>query len=275
MFYLAKYNKLANFKLMIAEQMNIKDILDWYLLAGVDETCGNVAFNIAVKDEKSTITETSLRPAISKLAQHTGGAYKTAVDICEKVSSLEELKIALEAFDGCALKQTASHTVFGDGNPKAKLMLIGEAPGADEDREGIPFVGRSGQLLDKMMSAIGLSRKDYYICNILPWRPPGNRTPLDSEVAVCLPFLRRQIDLVDPDYIFVLGGSAANSLLNLADTISKMRGHWYDYQKANGKNAKVLASFHPAYLLRTSGQKAKAWADLLKMAKALNDEKNC
>ncbi len=275
MFYIAKYSKLANLKLMITDQMNIKDILEWYLLAGVDETCGNDVLNLLAKDNKATISAVSVRPAISKLAQNTGGAYKTAVDTCDKVSSLEELKSALEAFDGCALKQTASHTVFGDGNPQANLMLIGEAPGADEDREGLPFVGRSGLLLDKMMSAIGLSRKDYYICNILPWRPPGNRTPLDSEIAVCLPFLRKQIDLIDPDYILVLGGSAANSLLNMGDTISKMRGHWFDYPKANGKNAKVLASFHPAYLLRTAGQKAKAWSDLLKIAKALNDEKNC
>ncbi len=275
MFYLAKYSKLANFKLMISEQMNIKDILEWYLLAGVDETCGNTGFDICAKDNKSVVAETLTRPAISRLAQNTGGAYKIAVDTCESASSLDELKSALEVFEGCTLKQTASHTVFGDGNPKARLMLIGEAPGADEDREGIPFVGRSGQLLDKMMAAISLNRNDYYICNILPWRPPGNRTPLDSEIAVCLPFLRKQIDLVDPDYILVLGGSAANSLLGTADTISKMRGHWYDYPKTNGKNAKVLASFHPAYLLRTAGQKAKAWADLLKMAKALNDEKNC
>ena len=275
MFYLAKYSKLANFKLMITEEMNTKDILEWYLQAGVEETCGNVAFNIYAKENKPVSSEITMRPAISKLAQNTGGAYKNAVDMCDNAKSLEELKNALEIFDGCALKQTASHTVFGDGNPNARLMLIGEAPGADEDREGIPFVGRSGQLLDKMMAAIGLSRNDYYICNILPWRPPGNRTPLDSEVAVCLPFLRKQIDLVDPDYILVLGGSAANSLLNLADSISKMRGHWYDYPKSNGKNAKVLASFHPAYLLRTSGQKAKAWADLLKIAKVLNNEKNC
>ena len=260
---------------MMKDNMNIKDILEWYIWAGVDETCGEIPLSL-VSDKKTILSvvqdEVKVRPVISSLAQSTNGACQSAMDICEKVVSLEELKNEVENFEGCALKHTASKTVFGDGNPNARLLLIGEAPGADEDRIGMPFVGRSGQLLDKMMAAIGYNREDYYICNILPWRPPGNRTPLDSEVAVCLPFLKKQIDLVDPDFIFILGGSAANSLLNMAETISKMRGRWFDYQKSNGKNAKVLASFHPAYLLRSSGQKSKAWGDLLRLKKAINDE---
>lgn len=260
---------------METEALNIKDLLEWYLMAGVDETCGCFPMeNIDAKpiNSKPAINNSVLRPATTNLAQNVNEACKSADDVCAKILSLEELKNAVENFEGCALKQTAAHTVFGDGNPQAKLMIIGEAPGADEDRIGVPFVGRSGQLLDKMMGAINLTRQDYYICNILPWRPPGNRTPLDSEVAVCLPFLKRQIDLVDPEYILILGGSAANSLLNMAGTISKMRGHWFEYQKTNGKIAKVIASFHPAYLLRTSGQKAKAWSDLLRLKKEFENK---
>ncbi len=272
MFYLVKKQNSANLLFMMTETMNAQQLLEWYLCAGVDETCGEVAFAPAPQGRglpKVAAAEApALRQATTGLAQNTGGACQSAQDICAGVSTLEELKAELEKFDGCALKLTAAHTVFGDGNPQAKIMLIGEAPGADEDRIGRPFVGRSGQLLDKMMSAIGLNRDLYYICNILPWRPPGNRTPLDSEIAVCLPFIKRQIDLVDPDYIFILGGSAANALLNMAETISKMRGHWYEYLKSNGKTAQVLASFHPAYLLRTPGQKSKAWADLLRLSKA-------
>lgn len=254
----------------MSDNLNAKDILEWYLCAGVDETCGDIPFVLQSDAKKNIDTSVhNLRPAMTGLAQNTGGACQNANDICARVQSLEELKAEVEKFDGCALKLTATHTVFGDGNPNANLVLIGEAPGADEDRIGLPFVGRSGQLLDKMMAAIGLDRNAYYICNILPWRPPGNRTPLDSEIAVCLPFLRKQIDLIDPEYIFIMGGSAANSLLGTADTISKMRGHWFDYVKSNGKIAKVLTSFHPAYLLRTTGQKSKAWADLLRLSKEL------
>lgn len=274
MFCLAKSQISANFEIM----MNAKEILEWYLCAGVDETCGDIPFAPPpagrVLPKVAAPAAAVARPATTGLAQNTNGACKNANDICARAGSLEELKAEVEKFDGCALKLTAAHTVFGDGNPQAKIVLIGEAPGADEDRIGIPFVGRSGQLLDKMMAAVGLDRTQYYICNILPWRPPGNRTPLDSEIAVCLPFLKRQIDLVDPDYIFILGGSAANAVLDTAETISKLRGHWYEYPKANGKTAKVLASFHPAYLLRTPGQKAKAWADLLRLSKEVSGANN-
>lgn len=264
-----------------------KEILEWYLLAGVDETCGDVPF-ASLKQEKEILrpipkqadnkvaaaTAAARRPATTGLAQDTSGAFQNAQEICAKAENLESLRAEVEKFEGCSLKLTATHTVFGDGNPEAKIFLVGEAPGADEDRVGVPFVGRSGQLLDKMMASIGIDRTGYYISNILPWRPPGNRTPLDSEIAVCLPFLKRQIDLVDPDYIFILGGSAANSLLDTAETISHLRGRWFEYTKSNGKKAKALASFHPAYLLRTPGQKAKAWADLLRLSKELGSGNN-
>ena len=182
---------------------------------------------------------------------------------------LEELKKMVEEFDGCALKLTANKTVFGYGSGTARLLLIGEAPGADEDRSGIPFVGRSGQLLEKMLKAIGFDRNECFITNVLPWRPPGNRTPTEGEIAVCLPFLKRQIDLVSPEAIMILGGSAANALLDNGEPISRMRGKWLEYKKSDGGKVPVLASFHPAYLLRNSGQKAKAWVDMLRMKQKL------
>ena len=186
-----------------------------------------------------------------------------------KAENLQDLKSLVEKFDGCALKLTANKTVFGYGNEHARLLLIGEAPGADEDRSGVPFVGRSGHLLEKMLSAIGFERDDCFITNVLPWRPPGNRTPTEGEIAVCLPFLKRQIDLVAPEAIMILGGSAANALLDNGEPISKMRGKWLEYKKTDGSMVPVLASFHPAYLLRNSGQKAKAWVDMLRMKQKL------
>lgn len=258
--------------------LDIKSALEFYLLAGVDETIGDSALSLSappqkvilplnIKPQTAIPTSAPLRQATTELAQATAQACQNAHELCAKAQNLTELRQAVENFDGCALKLTAAHTVFGDGNPEAKIVLIGEAPGADEDRVGIPFVGRSGQLLDKMLSYIGLDRSKYYITNILPWRPPGNRTPTGGEIAVCLPFLKRQLELINPDYILLLGGSSANALFDNQDPISKLRGHWLEYPLNNGKTAKALATFHPAYLLRNSGQKAKAWADLLKLHK--------
>ena len=267
------------------EKINIKSALEYYILAGVEETAGEEPFGVALPQEaqaqepslrKAPITfiadrtpsETG-RQATTELAQATISACQNANDICAQASTLEELRQLVENFDGCALKLTASHTVFGDGNPQARVLLIGEAPGADEDRIGRPFVGRSGHLLDKMMNAISLDRSSYYITNVLPWRPPGNRTPTSAEIAVCLPFLKRQIELVNPDFILILGGSAANALLDNQEPISKLRGRWLEYEKADGGKIKVLASFHPAYLLRNAAQKARAWSDLLRLKKTM------
>ena len=177
----------------------------------------------------------------------------------------------VENFDGCSLKFSANSTVFGYGNAQAEILIVGEAPGADEDRLGEPFVGRSGHLLDKMLAAVDLKREDCYITNILPWRPPGNRTPTSEEVAVCLPFLKRQIELINPKIIFILGRSAANALLDNADSISALRGHFIDYTTDKGTIIPTLSSFHPAYLLRTASQKSKAWADLLRLKRKLNE----
>ncbi len=267
---------------MMTETNSLQEILEWYICAGVDEICADEPFfnmpkqvpvmaSVAQESVKQNApANVPVRHATTELAQATQTAFQNAKDICDKVATLDELRCAVEAFEGCALKMTAAHTVFGDGNPQARVVFVGEAPGADEDRIGTPFVGRSGHLLDKMLAAIGLDRTSCYICNILPWRPPGNRTPLDSEIAVCLPFLKKQIDLINPEFIFTLGGSSANALLNTAESISRMRGRWLEYTKSDGSQAKLLASFHPAYLLRTPGQKSKSWADFLRLSKELN-----
>lgn len=256
-------------------ELNIKEILEWYVTAGVDETFGEVPFGLEAPQSKvaqapslaQKVQETGgqTRQATTDLAQATVNACKNARDICEEAQTLDQLREAVERFEGCALKLTANKTVFGGGNPDAKIMLVGEAPGADEDRMGLPFVGRSGQLLDKMLKAIHIDRTKCYITNVLPWRPPGNRTPTSGEIAVCLPFLKKQIELIKPDVIMILGGSAANALLDNEEPISRLRGKWLEYKKSDGGSVAVLASFHPAYLLRNSGQKAKAWSDLLRM----------
>ena len=256
--------------------MNEVQLLEWYIAAGVDAVCGNIP-GCVLKEEKtqektSRCQEgTSARPAITDLSQMSYKAGKSARDVCEQASTLEELRSAVENFEGCALKLTSNKTVFGGGNPQAKIMIVGEAPGADEDRIGEPFVGRSGHLLDLMLQTVGLNRDSVYSTNVLPWRPPGNRTPTDAEVAVCLPFLKRQIELINPEIILVLGGSAANSLLDNEESISRLRGKWLEYKTVKGDVIPLLASFHPAYLLRNAAQKSKAWADLLRLKKKMQN----
>ena len=177
----------------------------------------------------------------------------------------------LEKFDGCGLKATATRLVFADGAPDARIMLVGEAPGGDEDRIGRPFVGRAGQLLDRMLAAIGLDRTKVYIANVVPWRPPGNRTPTLQETAICLPFIRRQIELVAPKLLVCLGGSSAQTLLGLKDGITRTRGQWFDYARDGGGVIKALPMLHPAYLLRQPAQKRAAWRDLRTLARAVRE----
>ena len=183
-------------------------------------------------------------------------------------ASLDELRTILEGFEGCALRATATQLVFAAGNPQARVMFVGEAPGREEDIEGLPFVGRSGKLLDRMMAAIGLDRSAAYIANIIPWRPPGNRTPTPQETAICLPFTLRQIELVDPDLLVCMGAPAAQTLLNVKDGIIKARGRWYDYRTGT-RDIRAIATLHPAYLLRQPLQKRLAWRDFLAIKKAL------
>lgn len=197
-------------------------------------------------------------------------AVASARQLAEEAKTLDELKAALTRFDGCDLKVTASNLVFADGNPQSRIMLIGEAPGAEEDRQGLPFVGVSGQLLDRMLAAIGLDRTKVYITNILFWRPPGNRTPTPAEVAACLPFVERHIALVDPTHLLLLGGLAAKTLFGSPEGILKLRGRWVEVQ-TTGLAAPIpaLATLHPAYLLRQPAQKRLAWRDFLAFNQAL------
>ena len=197
-------------------------------------------------------------------------AAASARELANAARSLDELVEALAAFDGCALKKTATNLVFGDGNPNARVMFVGEAPGADEDRAGKPFVGVSGQLLDKMVSWIGLDRTRFYITNIIYWRPPGNRTPTSDEVAACQPFIARHIELVNPAVLITVGGPSTEALLRRGEGISRAHGRWFDYQTPGlATPIPAMPMFHPAFLLRSAGQKRGAWRDLLMLEQKL------
>ena len=198
-------------------------------------------------------------------------AARSAAEAAASARTLEELRAALEAFNGCGLKATATQLVFADGAPDARIMLVGEAPGGDEDRIGRPFVGRAGQLLDRMLASIGLDRNKVYIANVVPWRPPGNRTPTPQETLVCLPFVRRQIALVNPRVLVCLGGSATQTLLGAKEGITRTRGVWRDYANQDGRAIPALPMFHPAYLLRQPAAKRWAWADLRKLRRRIDE----
>lgn len=190
-----------------------------------------------------------------------------------QADDMDALRRMVEAFEGCALKATATNTVFCDGNPKARLMLIGEAPGAEEDRRGLPFVGASGRLLDRMLGAIGLDRGGAFITNVIYWRPPGNRTPLPAEVAACLPFVERAIELVDPAVLVLLGGASAKTLLGRQEGIMRLRGRWHAFATPRmARPIPAMATFHPAYLLRSPAQKREAWRDFLAVREKLDAE---
>lgn len=188
-------------------------------------------------------------------------ALMEARRLAASAPDLETLRALLDAFEGCALKSTASRLVFADGAPGAPVMIVGEAPGRDEDEIGRPFVGRAGQLLDKMLAAIGLARENVYIANAVPWRPPGNRTPTPQEIAICLPFITRQIELAAPKILVTMGAPATQTLLGQKEGILRLRGRWFEYALKGG-TIPALATLHPAYLLRQPSQKALAWRDL-------------
>jgi uracil-DNA glycosylase len=198
-----------------------------------------------------------------------------AKEISQPISScsaktLEELRTQIEAFDACSLKKTAMHTVFCDGNPKADVMIIGEAPGADEDRQGKPFVGQSGQLLRLIFSHIGLTIDHVYITNVLPWRPPGNRQPTPMEIAMCLPFLQRHIELINPKIIVLAGSTAVKALLNNSEGITKIHGTWYSYKTpALQDPIPMMPIYHPAFLLRSPSKKKDVWLDMLEIKRKL------
>ncbi|MGE3934379.1 MAG: uracil-DNA glycosylase family protein [Rhodospirillaceae bacterium] len=258
-------------------------LLRFYIEAGADEAIGETAVNrigapgaapaapravpaAAVAPPPPPISSPPPPPSDLPHAplMSSQDVADSAREAAATARSLEELKAALAAFEGCPLKHTAANLVFADGNPAARVMCIGEAPGAEEDRQGLPFVGPSGRLLDLMLGAIGLDRGSAYITNVLPWRPPGNRNPTNAEVAACLPFLVRHIALVDPAIVVFLGAAAAKALLETNLGIMRLRGRWLEYRAPGVDRAiPARAIFHPAYLLRSPAQKREAWIDLL------------
>src|SRR5467141_1887967 len=261
---------------------SIQQLLAFYLEAGVDCALSDEPVNrlsdpdiIPISGSRETAPPKPVRtvPAASPAARSEAAlapeaAILSAREAARTAPSLEVLRALLENFDGCALKSTATRLVFADGNPQARIMFVGEAPGREEDIEGLPFVGRSGKLLDRMISAIGLDRSSVYIANVIPWRPPGNRTPTPQETQICLPFIQRQIELVNPDVLVTLGNPSTQTLLSTREGIMKTRGRWFDYDTGT-RVIRALATFHPAYLLRSPSYKRMAWQDLRSIAKAL------
>ena len=222
---------------------------------GVDEIIANSSFNRIKNTEK-------LRKKDLILENDTINFNSNMeTDQINKISSLEELKSFMSDFKGCELYKSSTNMVFSDGNPKSEIMLIGEAPGHDEDIQGKPFVGRSGKLLDKMLEAIELSREKVYIANIIPWRPPSNRRPTDEEIEICLPFIKKHIELIKPKALMLLGSTATFALLKNTEGITKIRGKWVDLN-LNNISVPTLPTFHPAFLLRQPAQKKHVWEDL-------------
>jgi uracil-DNA glycosylase family 4 len=240
--------------------------LNWLVEAGADEALAGEPVNrLAAKAAVQPLPATVPRPAPARAPaplEPDSDAVGSALAAAAAANTLAELQAALEAFDGCALKRTATNTVFADGVASGGIMLIGEAPGRDEDRSGKPFVGRAGQLLDKMLASIGLDRKqNAYITNVINWRPPDNRDPTPEEAAACLPFLRRHIELADPGVIILLGAVAARHVVGVTDGIMKLRGRWLEY-RVGDKMVPLMPTLHPAYLLRQPSHKKLAWRDL-------------
>lgn len=200
----------------------------------------------------------SLRSADARLLVADDAALRAA-----RSATLDDLRAEVAAFDGCPLRRTATNLVFGMGDSTARVVLIGEAPGAEEDRQGLPFVGPSGRLLDKMLASIGLHREEVFITNTVFWRPPGNRSPTSGEIVACQPFVERILEIIQPRLLVALGGPAANSLLRQNDSVGRLRGRWFEFSTPHMQTIAATAIFHPAYLLRSPGQKRLAWRDLL------------
>ena len=281
---------------MISRPKAARELIAFYLDAGVDALLGEepvnrmaddiapqrlgAAFSSAAEDKTARrVRSESLlpiagsqaaqqRPQLGAAPASPDAAVMVAREAAKNATTLDDLRALLADFEGCALRATATQLVFADGNPQSRVMFVGEAPGYDEDIVGRPFVGRSGNLLDRMMAAIGLDRTSCYIANVVPWRPPGNRTPTPQETAICLPFIRRQIELADPDFLVCLGGPAMQTLLGIKDGITRSRGRWLPYDTGR-REIRALATFHPAFLLRSPLQKRFAWRDFLALKKAL------
>jgi DNA polymerase len=258
--------------------MSPLDALRWHLEMGIDEVVDEIPVDRYAAAQQPHAATTPTAPAVlpsldisqAEPRQASGRALapaegaRDAIAIAAGAQTIDDLRERLEGFEGCALKFTATNTVFADGDPASDLMLIGEAPGVDEDRQGLPFVGANGQLLNRMLAALGRERDTVYISNILFWRPPGNRSPTDAETAACLPFVQRHIELAKPKVLVFLGGSSAKTMLSRKEGIMRLRGKWFDYT-SGGLSAPIPAmpTFHPAFLLRQSAQKREAWLDFL------------
>jgi len=258
-----------------ADEKAVRALFDWYQAMGVDEALGEAPVNCFAERPASAIVHA---PASSKIEAPSQrritpktASSSTARGIGAEVSTLAELEALVANFDGCSLKRTAKSLCFARGSASAHVMLIGEAPGRDEDLQGKPFVGRAGQLLDRMLASIGLSEEHVYITNTVYWRPPGNRTPTPEEIEACAPFLARQIELLSPSVLVLLGGAAAKTILNSNEGIMRLRGKWLSYS-CSGHDLPTLATLHPAFLLRKPEQKRFAWRDLLMLKAALDSE---
>jgi uracil-DNA glycosylase family 4 len=255
--------------------------LRWLVEMGADEAIGVEPVDRLAAPPTQTApmparadhpTAAPVAPSTPAVLGRQAATAQSATALAQAAATLDELREAVARFEGCPLKATATNLVFADGNPKARVMLVGEAPGADEDRQGKPFVGVSGQLLDRMLGCIGLDRTTVYITNILPWRPPGNRSPTAAEIAICLPFVERQIELVAPDVLVLLGGTSAKTLLQTTDGIVRTRGKWLRYASPGlARPVDAIATYHPAYLLRSPAQKRDSWRDLLSIKNKLKN----
>ena len=249
------------------------ETLRWYITAGIDEAIGEQPVDRYAQSAKPAAKASApAAPGTVPAAPRGEPEAATSAHLAQSVTTLAELKAAMEAYEGCALKRTCQQTVFADGDPSARLMIVGEAPGADEDRLGLPFVGASGRLLDRMLAAIGLDRKTQaYITNVVPWRPPGNRKPEPAEVELCKPFIARHIELVNPAVLLLLGGASVSALLARTDSITRLRGGFVDYSSARlARPIPAMPTFHPAYLLRTPLAKREVWRDLLLVRQKLD-----
>ncbi len=275
----------------VTERQALIAALQWHIDAGAEDAFSDEPFDVTAlrredppqsvipaKNEPASAVVTPMAP---RPVEGTSVLRAEAIKLAGGANTLDELKAAIAAFDGIGLKKTATNLVFCDGNPAAPVMLVGEAPGADEDAQGKPFVGVSGQLLDRILKTINLDRKDadplrsIYISNILNWRPPGNRTPTPAEVEISLPFIERHIVLAKPKLLILCGGVSAKALLNTETGISKLRGRWHDYRPrtpgidSTGFSVPAIATYHPSYLLRTPGQKRAVWHDMLNIKEKL------
>ncbi len=261
------------------EERDILSLLQWYVDSGVNETIDDLpqdwfelSRSLSKNPPEKPPSPTEKSGVLPKKMVSIEHIAQDAARMAASCNSLRELNDAIKDFDGCSLKKIATNTVFSDGNTDSDIMVIGEAPGVEEDRHGKAFLGENGQMLDRMFKAIGLSREDdFYITNILPWRPPGNRKPLAEEITICLPFIRRHIELFNPRLLILLGGISTNSLMGSDLGITRLRGKWLEYDLC-GKTIPVRPLFHPAYLLKQPKAKADTWKDLLEIKAEIGEK---